>query len=554
MERGSWSGEIRFRHFKTGKAIPVLYDAFRLDDPETGRPSNVGYVCRDITERKRAEETLRVSEERWRMLFEHSSVGMTMNDPNRRIVSANPAFQRIVGYTEEELRSLHPIKDLTHEEDREVSRIPFDEIYTGRRNAYHIEKRYVHKSGRTVWVDISASVVPATETAPMLYQAITVDITERKCAEAALRASEERWRRIFQTASVGIATSDADRRISRANQALQNMLGYTEAELQALRWPDLTHEDDQSLTNDWVANLEAGRRQAYQVEKRYRRKDGEFIWVNVNASHVPATDATPAFFASIIVDITDRKRAEDGLRHAQAELARVARVTTMGALGASIAHEINQPLAAIVASGNACKRWLENGRNLSRAKESLNRVISDAGRASEVVKRVRSLTKNKAPEQLQLNIDEVIDEVLALTRGELQAKGVLVRKELLPSPPTIKGDRVQLQQVLLNLIMNGIEAMAPVADRRRDLAIKSQLDDRRYLVVTVQDSGVGLDPSGADRIFEVFFTTKAEGMGMGLSMSASIVEAHGGRLWTSPGVPHGTAFHFTVPTAGANPS
>jgi C4-dicarboxylate-specific signal transduction histidine kinase len=225
-------------------------------------------------------------------------------------------------------------------------------------------------------------------------------------------------------------------------------------------------------------------------------------------------------------------------------------VTTIGELGASIAHEINQPLAAIAASGNACQRWLDNGQNLARAKESLNRIISDANRASDVIKRIRALTNRKPPEHLELGINEVVDEVLTFARNELQAKGILIRRELRSDLPSVMGDRVQLQQVILNLVMNGIDAMADVTDRRRILSVQSQLDERGSVLVTVQDSGVGLDPQHAKLIFGAFFTTKPDGMGMGLAISTSIIEAHGGRLWVSAGEYPGTAFHFTLPAAG----
>jgi PAS domain S-box-containing protein len=333
------------------------------------------------------------------------------------------------------------------------------------------------------------------------------------------------------------------------------MVGYTEDELRTFRWAvDLTHEDDLALTDHVVVDFLEGRRQSYQIEKRYRRKGGEIIWLSVNASRVPGTDAVPGFYQAMVVDITDRKRAEDALQRAQAELARVSRVTTMGEFAASIAHEINQPLAAIVASGNACQRWLESGPNVNRAKESLNRIVSDANRASEVIKRIRALTRNRAAEHVHVDMNDVIDEVLTFTQNELQARRVTVRKELQADAPAVMGDRVQLQQVLLNLLMNAIEAMAPITDRRRELVITSLPDDQSNVVVTVQDSGTGLDPNDAERIFNAFFTTKADGMGMGLSISTSIIEAHGGRLWASPAVPHGTAFHFSVPAASGGPS
>jgi len=220
----------------------------------------------------------------------------------------------------------------------------------------------------------------------------------------------------------------------------------------------------------------------------------------------------------------------------------------MGELATSIAHEINQPLAAIVASGNACRRWLE-GHNMPRAKESLKRVIADANRACKVIERVRSLTSNLTPERLELDINAIVREVLAITRGELQARQVSLEVELNDDVPAVVGDKVQLQQVVLNLVMNGVDAMAAVTDRPRVLTIKSQGRGDSGALVTVQDCGAGLDPATAERIFQPFFTTKPGGMGMGLSISASIMEGHGGRLWACPAHPCGTAFHFSLPGA-----
>ena len=225
----------------------------------------------------------------------------------------------------------------------------------------------------------------------------------------------------------------------------------------------------------------------------------------------------------------------------------------MGELTASIAHEINQPLAAIVASGNACRRWLASDQaNLDRARDSVDRIIKDAHRASEIITRIRSMTRKAPPAQLPVDINDVIADVLGFARGELLAKGVSVRLALLGDVPSIIGDRVQLQQVVLNLVINAVEAMAAIQDREPVMGITSQRADDGSLIVTVEDSGLGLDATNPERIFDAFFTTKPDGMGMGLSISTSIVEAHGGRLWASPGLPHGTAFHFTLPaTSGA---
>jgi len=533
---------------KNGTPVWVNVTTAYVPASETS-PALMQAIVIDIDDRKRAEAALRASEARWRTVFETASLGIAISDASRRILSANAALQQMLGYTQEELQELGWAA-LTHEDDEILTDEWAVDLMQGREHAFRAEKRYRRKDGEFIWVSVNASYVPATEASSATFASIIVDITGRKRAEQALRASEERWRTVFETSSVGIATSDENLRIATANASFQRMVGYSESELREMRWIDLTHEDDRSATEDLVRSLLDGQLLAYNMEKRYRRKDGGTIWVNVYNTYVPATATTPAFFPAIIFDITDRVHAEGALQRSQAELARVARVTTMGELAASIAHEINQPLAAIVASGSACRRWLE-GENLAKAKHSLERVVADADRACDVIKRVRALTSNAMPERVELNINAVVKEVLAITRGELQARQVSLQLQLNDDIPPVQGDKVQLQQVVLNLVMNAIDAMATVTDRPRVLSITSQHCDDGGAQVTMQDCGPGLDPAHAERIFQPFFTTKPGGMGMGLSISNSIMEAHGGRLWASPALPCGSAFHFSLPRTGS---
>jgi PAS domain S-box-containing protein len=526
----------------------VWFNATTTLVPATDKaPAHLQAILSDITERKRADAALRASEERWRRLFEASSAGMGVMDLTTRYVATNAALQNMLGYTDEELRSLSAV-DVTHPDDRAATREALAEFVAGARQEYHIDKRYLKKDGTPLWVNVTTTYVPASDVTPAMLQGVCINIDDRKRAEAALRASDARMRAVFAASPVGIARSDENRRLVRANPALQRMLGYSEDELCEIGWVGLTHEDDRAASREWVNGVMEGRRLP-PLEKRYLRKDGEILWAAVDASFVPATEMMPAFMATIIADITDRVRAEEALHRSQSELARVSRITTMGQLAASIAHEINQPLTAIIASGNACERWLANGENLTRARQSLGRMISEANRASEVIKRMRSLTANAAPERVELDVNAVVREALALARGELQAKRVWVKADLDGELPSARGDRVQLQQVLLNLIVNAVEAMAGVTGRPRVLAIATRREGDGMLV-TVQDSGPGLAAESAEHIFQPFFTTKSGGTGMGLSISMTIVEAHGGRLWASPAPVKGTAFHFTLPSAG----
>jgi PAS domain S-box-containing protein len=374
---------------------------------------------------------------------------------------------------------------------------------------------------------------------------------ERQKAERALEVSEQRWRSLFENATVGIGLVNGDGRFFAANPAFQQMVGYSQDELLQMTTDDITVEEDQHLNASAREAYRGGDRHLGRSERRYRRKDGTVIWAEASTSVVPSDVGGPVLFAGIVVDITERKRAEEGLRLAQAELAHVSRVTVMGQIAASIAHEVNQPLAAVVLNGNSGLRWLAaDPPNLEEARAVMRRVIGDGNRASEVIGRIRGLLRKDALEKSALNINDVSRETLAITGHELERQRIQVHTELVDGMPAVLGDRVQLQQVILNLILNAIDAMVD-ADRARTLTIRSHLDGPDSIVLEVSDCGRGFAPGSENRIFDAFFSTKAAGLGMGLSVSRSIVEAHGGALRATANAGPGATFFLTLPVISA---
>jgi PAS domain S-box-containing protein len=307
------------------------------------------------------------------------------------------------------------------------------------------------------------------------------------------------------------------------------------------------HPDDRAKWQEAIDRA-VGETSDYDVEFRILLPGGAVKYIHTVGHPVLNASGDLVQFVGSSTDITEHKRAEEALRQAHADLAHVSRVTTMGELMASLAHEVNQPIAAAVTNANTCVRWLAAGTpNLEEARAAASRIVKDGTRAAEIIKRTRLLFKKSPPEQELVDVNEVIREMIVLLRGEAAQYKVLLRAELAPDLPSILGDRVQLQQVLMNLMINGIDAMKEV-NGARELAIKAQTAESEQVLVSVSDSGVGLPAQHADQIFNAFFTTKSHGTGMGLRISRSIVESHGGRLWATDNFPRGASFHFALPT------
>jgi PAS domain S-box-containing protein len=377
----------------------------------------------------------------------------------------------------------------------------------------------------------------------------STDIDDRKRAEETLHETETRFRTYIDHATDAFFVLDLEGGtiLDVNRQACQN-LGYTREEIIGKTVFDF----DAGLNPEWLdqnirPRIEAG--ESVTFETRHRRKDGSVFPVEIRARAFRIGGRV--FNLSLALDITERKQAEEErerLRQLEADLAHINRVSMMGELAASVAHEVNQPLTGIVSNGGAGLRFLAGDTpDLEEAREALRDIVRDGKRAGEIITRIRALTKRAAPPREELDLNETIREVLALVGDEAKRNSVMVRTQFADEVCPVLGDRVQLQQVLLNLVMNAIQAMSSVSERARQLVITTQNIDQERVEVTVEDSGTGMDPNTMARIFEPFYTTKSGGMGMGLSISRSIVQHHGGRLWATANAGPGTSFHFTLP-------
>ena len=493
-------------------------------------------------------------EQRWRTAFESSAIGIAMADFAGRFFAANSVFRNMLGYTESELYQL-TFLDVTYEEDRKANQELVRELVEGKRQHFQMEKRYCRKDGALVWVCNNVALVPGMGGVAPFWFAVVEDITQRKEEESAHRYTQEKYRLVVETASDAVISLDETSTILLANPATTRVFGYDPVELigkpLVILMPEFLRKLHDAGFKRYVAT---GQRHInwQGTELTGLRKNGKEFPVEVSFGEL--IQDGHRVFTGFIRDISERKQAQRAIQNAQAELARVSRLTTMGELAASIAHEVNQPLTAVNNNSNACLRLLAN-QNLQPdvLRRALEEIVSDGTRASAIIARIRAFIKKAPGEKNRLDVNEVIREVLAMMGHGFEENRIVVQSELAEALPLLLGDRVQLQQVLLNLTMNGVEAMTAIIDRPRLLWVQSRIDESGDVLIAVRDSGTGLGLE-ADRVFTPFFTTKANGMGMGLSISRSLIEAHGGRLWATPNFPHGTVFSFTLPVDAESPS
>ncbi|WP_082637362.1 PAS domain S-box protein [Bradyrhizobium retamae] len=480
-----------------------------------------------------------------RRLVDANIVGIIIWDLEGRILEANDAFLRMLGYNRDDLASgclsrtdLTPVE--WHDRDsRTVAELK------RKGTVQPFEKEYFRKDGSRVPVLLGGVMF---EQSPDQGVSFVLDLTERKRAEEALRQSEERFRTLVQFSFDVYWETDAQHRFT--HQEFADSLAEAPApgsEIGKTRWEVPYLEPDEEAWRKHRETLDA-HLPFRDFELARAGPDGSKRYVSV--SGLPVFDKTGRFvgYRGVGRHITERRRAEEALRAMQAELAHTNRVTTMGQLTASIAHEVNQPIAATVTNAGAALRWLSaQPPNLGEVGDSLRRIVEDGKRAGNVIDGIRALINKVPPRNDRFDLNEAILEMVALTRSEMLKHGILLQTGLAPGLPMVKGDRTQLQQVILNLILNAIEAMDDIDERTRELRINSETEAAGGVLVTVRDSGPGLAPADVERVFQAFYTTKAKGMGMGLAICRSMVEAHRGRMWASANEPRGAVFQFSLP-------
>jgi PAS domain S-box-containing protein len=415
--------------------------------------------------------------------------------------------------------------------------------------ALSVAQRSATESLRRTHDDLKETVQELQST----NEALEAESRERKSAEESLRRSESYLAEAQRLTHTGswvwqVAGQDAlhlsDEWYCLYGFEREDGIPTLEQRLQRI------HPEDRAKWQEAIDRA-VGEKSDYDVEFRILLPGTTVKYIHTVGHPVLDASGDLVQFVGSSTDITERKRAEESLREAQADLARVNRVTTMGELTASLAHEVNQPIAAAVTSANSCYRWLAGDvPNLDNARAAAMRIVNDGTRAAEIISRIRLLFQKGTPQQELVDVNEIIGEMIVLLRGEAARYSMSVRTELAADLPQVMGDRVQLQQVLMNLMINGIDAMKNV-DGTRELAIKSQRGEKEQVLVCVSDTGTGLPPEQADRIFDAFFTTKPHGTGMGLRICRSIVESHDGRLWADNNSPRGASFCFTLSRAEA---
>ncbi len=530
---------------KDGHEFPV---EISLSPFDTEEGMLVSGAIRDITDRKRAEEKIRQSEAELRQLIDVIPQQVFVFGEDWSPLFANRRELEYTGLTPQKAQSKEAVARTFHPEDLKKLELARERArYDG--TPIEMEARIRGKDGGYRWFLIRDNPLRDEHGRIQRWYGTRTDIEDRKRAEEALRRSEAYLAEAQRLSHTGSWASKPGGPLYWSEEnfriwGLDPQQGAPDVETVRQR----IHPEDRDRAMDYARRaIEAGT--DFADEFRIVLPDGTVKYVHAFGHLIFSATGEVIEVVGNHIDMTERKRAEEErerLRHLEANLAHMNRVTMLGELASSLAHEINQPIAAAITSANACLRWLtRNPPDLERARAATMRIEKDGGRAAEIIQRLRAFYKTGAPPQRELvDINEVVRELLVLLRDEAIRRSISLRTELAPRLPKIMADRVQLQQVLMNLMLNGIEAMR---NRAGELTIMSQRTENGFLMISVSDNGVGLPSEKVDLIFNAFYTTKPNGTGMGLAISRSIIEAHGGRLWATANAERGATFHFTMP-------
>src|SRR5579864_2240832 len=501
---------------------------------------------KEVAERKRAEEALAASERNLRLIVDSIPGLVSLLTPAGEVELVNPQLVEYTGRTLEELR-LWGTSDTVHAEDLpRVVQVFARSISSG--NPYDFEARLRRFDGVYRWFQVRGLPVRDANGCIVRWCSLLTDIDERKRAEDALKRSEAFLAEGQRLSRIGSFSWRVETDEITWSEELYRIFGFERdapvtLELIATR----VHPEDIPLMNDMVERARGAVRD-FEYEHRLLMPDNSVKYLHLIAHGIRDNDGRLEYIGAV-QDVTQRQSSEEALAKARSELAHVASVTSLATLTASIAHEVNQPLSSIVTNASTCLRMLTlDPPNVEGARETARRTIRDGNRASDVITRLRALFSKKHTLAERVDLNDATREVIALSLADLQKNGVLLRPELADDLPLVMGDRVQLQQVILNLVLNASDAMSDVDDRPRRLVIRTEREDDRARL-TVQDVGVGIEPYGVEKLFQPFYTTKGGGMGIGLSVSRSIIESHHGRLWATLNDGPGAAFSFSIPRA-----
>ncbi len=507
----------------------------------------------EMNARQQTEEALRESEIQFRVLVEnvpgavyqcevkapwsvrHMSDGV-------RLITKHPASAFIDGGLNR--------ADIVIPEDRlHFERAIMEGIENKR--PFEIEYRIVNASGDTRWVHEIGRATYDDQGRPRFLTGVIIDATEVKRAEEALRESEARFRAMFQEAGMGIAIVDMEGHPILSNPALQRILGYSGEELRDMVFTDFTHPEDADKDMELYREMMAGKRRSYKMEKRYYRKDGQLVYAYLNVTLIRDAHNEPRFGIGMVEDVTENKKIEATLSQKQIELTRVSRLSTMGEMASRLAHELNQPLSAIThycdAGAIIINEMADPNADL---KQILKETYEQAHRAGEIIRGIRQFVRKEEPSKSPANINRIVSETLRYFEPELRDNGISVHFDSCDNIELML-DRIQIQQVLVNLIRNSIEALESNRAVHKELIVRTKQMDGETIRVTVEDSGHGIESVVSNKLFQPFDATKQSGMGMGLTISRSIIEAHGGILWSAHDIERGARFHFTLPISAA---